>query len=204
MKESKDSVIGSFFDECARNGIMDSFSPDELSKLTLYLELWNIQRGQYILEPGCGSGRLTEYLAKTVGPGGKVYACDVSAEMIRFALKRNLDEQVNFMQCSVTTIPTGDNFFDKVICFQVFPHFSDRISALTEIRRVLKQSGDLWINHFKKRNEINTFHRQATGIIVSHQLPPDNEMYELLTGNGFEVKEINDSAPGYLVHAKKY
>ena len=203
MMERQDKKIGDFFDECARNRIMDSFTSEEKSKLSLYLKLWDIQPGQYILEPGCGTGRLTTYLARAVGPQGKVYACDLSAEMIHTALCRGLNKQATFLQCPVTMIPTGDNIFDKVICFQVFPHFSDRVSALTEMRRVLKPGGDLWINHCKRREEINTLHRNASGIVVSHQLPSDDEMVLLLTTNGFGVEEISDSSQGYRIHAKK-
>jgi len=203
MIEKNEKEIGEFFDECAQNGIMESFDPEQKVKIKEYLEYWNIQPGHYILEPGCGSGRLTEYLASAVGSEGKVYACDLSREMIARAKKRNLPEQVIIYSGSVNSVPAADNYFDKVICFQVFPHFSDKILAMTEIARVLKPGGDLWINHLLSREEVNNIHQNASGIVISHKILPSDEMQRLLSDTGFMVIEINDSSRGYRAHAIK-
>ena len=203
MIEQNEKEIGKFFDECAQNGIMDSFEPEDEAKIRECLEYWNIQPGHYILEPGCGSGRLTEYLASAVGFEGKVYACDLSCEMIARAKKRNLPEQVIIYSGSVNSVPAADNYFDKVICFQVFPHFSDKILAMTEIARVLKPGGDLWINHLLSREEVNNLHRNASGVVISHKILPSDEMHRLLSDTGFRVVEIKDSSRGYRAHALK-
>ena len=203
MIEKLEKDVGYYFDECAQKGIMKSFSTEEKKKLIACLKLWDIQPGQCILEPGCGSGRLTEYLAHAVGIEGEVYACDLSEQMIRRSLKRNLPGNVTFFRGSVNTIPKDKNFFDKVICFQAFPHFSDRVRSLTEIARVLKPGGDLWINHLKSRKTINTFHKNASHVIISHLIPSNKEMFRLLTQAGFEVEQIGDTPHGYCAHAVK-
>ena len=201
MIEKHEKEVSCYFNECAQQGIMESFSSEEVLKLKTALELWNIQPGQRILEPGCGSGRLTEYLARAVDTKGEVYACDISGEMIRCARKRNLPDNVTFLCGSVNSVPKDNYYFDKVICLAVFPHFSDQALSLTEIARVLQPGGDLWIEHFKSRETINTFHKNASDVIVSHIIPPDEEMYRLLTKSGFEVEGIWDSPEGYRVHA---
>jgi len=203
MIDQEEKEIGEFFDECAQKGIMDSFDHEEKSKLAGCLKQWSIKPGQYILEPGCGSGRLTEYLAEAVGSGGKVYACDLSEEMIRKVKKRNLPDHVIVYCGSVNTVQTPDSYFDKIICFQVFPHFCDMKVSLTEIARVLKTGGDLWINHLPSRDEINNLHRNASRVVTSHYIPSSDEMYCLLTQNGFKVREIRDSSEGYQAHAIK-
>ncbi len=195
--------ISEFFNKCAQKGIMDSFYSDEKSKLKECLEQWNIKPGQYILEPGCGSGRLTEYLTKVVGTEGKVYACDLSEEMIKKVKSRNLPNYVTIYCGSVNNIPTTDSYFDKVICFQVFPHFCNKKLSLTEIARVLKPGRDLWINHLQNRDTINNLHSSASEVVISHQIPTSDEMNQLLTRNSFDVKEILDSPKGYHAHAVK-
>ena len=203
MIDQEEKEVSEFFDECAQKGIMDSFDPDEKNKLREFLEQWNIKPGQRILEPGCGSGRLTEYLAKAVGTEGELYACDLSEEMIKKAKQRNLTDHVTVYCGSVNVVPTVDNYFDKVICFQVFPHFCDRVLSLNEIARVLKTGGDLWINHLLSKNAINELHHNASRVVTSHQIPSSDEMLRILTRNGFNVKGIRDSSKGYHAHAVK-
>jgi len=203
MINHEEKEVIEYFDECAQKGIMESFDHEGKNKLAGYLKQWNIKSGQRILEPGCGSGRLTEYLAKAVGIEGEVYSCDISEEMIKKVRSRNLPEHVTVYCGSVNVVPTVDNYFDKVICFQVFPHFCDRELSLTEIARVLKTSGDLWINHLLSRNAINDLHRNTSSVVTSHQIPPSDEMRRILTRNGFNVKGIWDSSKGYQAHAVK-
>jgi len=202
MTEMNDSDIGAFFDECARNGFLESFSPDDEEKLAELFKRWDISKDMRIVEPGCGSGRLTQRLADAVGPGGLVYAFDLSEEMIRLALARKLPDCVQFACGSVETVPAAGASFDIAICFSVFPHFSDPPKALDELRRVLKPGGHLWINHLKGRVALNEMHRTASQVIIAHELPDEAEMERLFAGHGFAVIELLDSVDtGYSLHA---
>ena len=203
MIDEYEREIGGYFDDCAKRGHMWSFSPMELQMLQTAMERWDIRPGHRILEPGCGSGRLTGYLARAVGPEGEVFACDLSKDMIGLASKRNLPETAVFYHGSVLGIPKEDDYFDKAVCLAVFPHFSDRTAALAEIARVLKPGGDFWIDHFRSREAINDTHENASGVIVSHLIPPENDMEELLVGAGFDVQGIWNFDRGYCVHGVK-
>jgi len=196
--------VSCYFDECAADGIFDTFSSEEKVKINMLLEQWDIQPGQRILEPGCGSGRLTELLAQAVGDGSEVFACDLSEEMIRIAKKRILPGNVTFHHGSVNEVPLDDGLFDKVICFQVFPHFLDPVRALAEIARLLKPGGDLWINHLKSRKVINNFHKNASGVVISHQIPPSEKMSRLLKDADFVKIWVEEDSPhGYSAYARK-
>ena len=204
MIEKFEKEVSSFFDECAAEGIFDTFPAEEKTKINVLLERWNIKTGQRILEPGCGSGRLTELLSHAVGADGEVFACDLSGEMIRIANKRGLPGNIIFFHGSVNSVPRDDCFFDKVICFQVFPHFLDHKRSLAEIARLLKPGGELWLNHLKIRVDINNLHKNASSVVISHQIPSSKEMRLLLTEAGFEVMEIEEDTPhGYSAHALK-
>ncbi len=193
--------IGAFFDKCANNGLMAEFDEAEKKKLARFLGMWNIRPGDRILEPGCGTGRLTEILAGIVGKDGAVVASDLSGEMIARAKKRGLPPWVRVDCASFHPVPVEDGYFDIVLCFQVFPHFNDRRRALAEIRRVIKPGGTLWIAHLSSRAAINTLHHNAGDVVVSHMIPDEIEMRNLLAGEGFTVKMIQDSPEGYMVQA---
>jgi ubiquinone/menaquinone biosynthesis C-methylase UbiE len=203
MYDDQDTIIGAFFDDCARKGFMASFGPDDMNTLDVFFKEWNIAPGDRIFEPGCGSGRLTELLALRAGPEGAVVACDLSGVMIDLARARNLPETVTLSRGSVADIRVRDCFFDKVLLFQVFPHFTNRSLALETIRRFLRDDGDLWINHLRSREEINALHQSSSAVVISHHIPEDDELHELLDSSGFDVDFIRNAPDGFSAHARK-
>lgn len=193
--------MGRFFDDCAEEGLMLGFTPEETEAVPDIVRLWNIRPGDRVLEPGCGAGRLTEVLARVVGPGGLVVACDLSEGMLSRAHLRNFPPHVEFRRCSVNHLIDGDSFFDKIICFQVFPHFIRPEKTLAEFHRVLKPGGDLWIAHLDRRAAVNARHRDASRMVNGHRIPGRAVMCRLFEGAGFAIVEIRDSVKGYRLHA---
>lgn len=62
---------------------------------------------------------------------------------------------------TVYQIPFAEGFFDCVVSMSVFEHLTDLNTAMTEVRRVLKPSGD-FILGFPVRNVVtDTFFRVA-------------------------------------------
>jgi demethylmenaquinone methyltransferase/2-methoxy-6-polyprenyl-1,4-benzoquinol methylase len=201
MSADRETQLASYFDECAREGDLAEFDADEQRRLDAFLELWRIEPGDRILEPGCGTGRLTRILSEAVGSGGHVLAMDISAEMVERARARGLPHSVDVSLGSVMQVPSDDGSFDKVLCLNVFPHFSDRGAALHEFARVLRDGGDLWINHFANREAINEFHHGCDPTVRDHLIPPDHEVRALVEGAGFELVSHDDDDPGYRLHA---
>jgi demethylmenaquinone methyltransferase/2-methoxy-6-polyprenyl-1,4-benzoquinol methylase len=200
---NRERSLGRYFDGCASAGIMDAFSPEEEARLRRIEKRWAIRRGQRVLEPGCGSGRLTERLARAVGPTGAVLAFDLSDLMLRKAAGRRLPPQALVIRASAHQLPAPSGSFDSVICFHAFPHFEDPPRALADIARVLKKGGSLWIEHLKGRAAINRIHRGAGPEVRSHLIPPAPALRKLLRSAGFRVKHLRDSSAGYSLLALK-
>jgi len=190
-----------FFDECAHRGTMDGFTPEELQKLNGLMHRWNLRPGDRVLEPGCGSGRLSFKLAEKIGPNGEVVACDVSKKMISRALNKSNHQQIVFMQTCVTAIPCPKRYFDHVICLNVFPHFFEPLKVLRQFADLLKTNGQLWINHFQGRHQINRFHEQVGGAVQDHRIPDKTTMLDLIQRSGFQLVEYEDSQDLYSLHA---
>ena len=201
--EGREADLAEYFDRCAVEGDLAEFDADERRRLDEFLPMWNIQPGERVLEPGCGSGRLTEELAAATGPSGRVLAVDLSAEMVARARARGLPDHVEVVQGSVLQTSADGGSFDKVICLNVFPHFSDRVAALREFARVLRVGGDLWINHFANREAINEFHHGCDPAVRNHLIPPDEEVHHMLEEAGLEVVSHRNDDPGYRLHARK-
>ena len=97
--------------------------------------------GGKVLEIGCGEGR---GIALMIEKAEEFHAIDKIQEVIdKLQLKFPLGhfQQMNIPPLSV--IP--DNTFDYVVSFQVIEHIKDDSLYLTEINRVLKPGGKVFI-----------------------------------------------------------
>lgn len=95
-----------------------------------------------ILDFGCGTGRLTEFMAKDFK---KVIGVDISATMICRGKDRlkNL-KNVELIEIDGASIPLPDRSVDIVFAYLVFQHIKERFmveNAFKEIYRVLKPKG---------------------------------------------------------------
>jgi SAM-dependent methyltransferase len=201
MSRDPNAEVGAYFDRCAQNGVMGEFEPNEAAKLPRFLLDWGLAPGEWVLEPGCGSGRLTERLAAVVGATGLVLALDLSPEMIARARRRGLPPQVRLHCGAAESVPAPDSSFDRVICLNVLPHFTALAAVLAELARVLVPGGHLWVNHFAGRDEVNAFHAGLDDPVRDHRLPPPAELRSGLEGAGFAVVLLGDDADGFRLHA---
>jgi ubiquinone/menaquinone biosynthesis C-methylase UbiE len=195
-----DAELGAYFDRCANEGLMAAFGLDETARLARFEAEWAIKPGDRVLEPGCGSGRLTERLAAAVGPAGLVLALDLSEAMVERARQRGLPRQVRLRCASVEVVPSPDAGFDHVICLNVLPHLARPAKVLAELHRVLAPGGHLWVNHFACRDEVNAFHANLEAPVREHRIPPLPELERLLQAAGFQVAAASDAASGFRLH----
>lgn len=192
-----------FFDAQAREAWADNdYGVLEQGKLARLIDLLAAAPGMALLEPGCGTGRLTRVLGEIVGPEGSVLAMDISGRMVEIARERcaGLD-QVRIVQADLETCELPDPGFDAVACHQVFPHFNDRPRSLRRFAECLNPSGRLVISHFISRESINDVHRKAGTAVERDLLPDAEEMRSLLAGAGFEIDLLEDGPDEYFLAA---
>ena len=86
-------------------------------------------RGRRVLEIGCGSGYLGEYVRAL---GASVVGCDIAFP--------SREPGVRFVQADGAALPFGQRF-DVVMSFDVLEHIPDSDRHLREVRRVLRPGG---------------------------------------------------------------
>jgi ubiquinone/menaquinone biosynthesis C-methylase UbiE len=95
-----------------------------------------------LLEIGCGSGRMTEFMAYDFK---KVIGADISGEMIKQGRKRlKRFDNVELVETNGETLPLLRNSVDIVFSYLVFQHMKTRYmveSNFKEVYRVLKPGG---------------------------------------------------------------
>ena len=101
-----------------------------------------------ILDIGCGGGGAVR-LFYTLAQNAQTDGIDISPDMVALAQRVNRKGirrgQVDIAQGDVTALPYPDHSFDIVTAFDTINFWTDLDSAMTEIRRVLKENGLLLI-----------------------------------------------------------
>lgn len=95
-----------------------------------------IKKNEKILEIGCGTGSLLNYLLEN---GYDVQGVEKSKEFIRESTI--LYGYLPLFPVESEKLPFADNSFDLVISFDVFEHLPDSDGHLLEVARVLKPDG---------------------------------------------------------------
>jgi ubiquinone/menaquinone biosynthesis C-methylase UbiE len=90
-----------------------------------------------VLDVGCGTGELSERIAKELG--AQVTALDSSPRMVHLTRERGIDAQVGDIQ----SLAFEDGSFDCVVAGWVLYHVPDRPRAIAECARVLRSGGRL-------------------------------------------------------------
>lgn len=116
----------------------------------------NIKAGDQVLDIGCGTGRLVEYISTIVRNNGRIYGIDPAEYRIQIAQQKTKDKNpanISF------TVGKGedlsgftDNSFDAVTLNMVFHWITDKKLALREIHRVLKPGGSVGLTTGDKDN----------------------------------------------------
>jgi len=178
------------------------YGPEEMLKLARLLRHIGPLKGFKILEPGCGTGRLTEILSNHVGKSGLVVALDISPMMVEAARRRTgVRPNTEIHQCAVEEFWMKMEEYDLIVCHQVFPHFEDKRKVLKALASALKPKGRIIVIHFINRVEINDRHRKAGTAVEMDMMPGQDAMKCLFTETGLEIKCILDDHLGYFLSA---
>ncbi|BCL36062.1 class I SAM-dependent methyltransferase [Nostoc sp. MS1] len=155
------------------------------------LQLLNPQRGEFILDLGCGTGQLTEKIAQF---GAEVVGVDNSATMIEKA--RQNYANLHFEVADVQNLQV-DKPLDAVFSNAVLHWVKEPEAAIASIHQALK-SGGRFVAEFGGKGNIQqileALYKALAGIGISHPqtlspwyFPSIGEYVSLLEAQGFDV-----------------
>lgn len=115
------------------------------------IRFMNVIKDDSVMDFGAGTGLLTFPLAETVSEG-KVYAVDIQREMIEKIQEKN--KKLNFKNIITKIsqdkkIPISNGEIDKIFMLNVL-HEIDNLETLREIRRVIKDKGEIFVLDWRK------------------------------------------------------
>jgi ubiquinone/menaquinone biosynthesis C-methylase UbiE len=112
------------------------------------LDPFGIRKGSVVVDFGCGSGSYLERASQLVGDAGKVYAVDVHPLAImsikRKAEQKNLNNVVPVLSTGYP-VDIESQSADVIYALDMFHHVKDSDGFLTELHRLLKPNGSLFI-----------------------------------------------------------
>jgi ubiquinone/menaquinone biosynthesis C-methylase UbiE len=101
--------------------------------------------GREVLEVGCGTGLLLRALAPLAS---RAVGVDLSPGMLARARQRGLE----VVEGSATALPFADATFDVAVSFKTLPHVPDLAGALSEMARVVRPGGTMFVELYNPRS----------------------------------------------------
>lgn len=123
--------------------------------------LEKLPQGSLVLDAACGIGHITGKYCDQY----KIIGIDEQAPAVEYS-KNNYGGQ--YVHADLYKIPFADNYFDGILFLDSIEHFTDPVSALKELSRVLKPGGRILICTSNYGNPLwyileNTWHRLFAG-----------------------------------------
>ncbi|MBM4260202.1 MAG: methyltransferase domain-containing protein [Deltaproteobacteria bacterium] len=163
---------------------------DEYQKPHEVLTALNIKPGEVIADIGAGTGYFTFRLAHHVGDKGKVYAIDVSPDMIKHINRRIRDTKAN----NVTTILAEpddpllpDHSVNRFFICDVWHHVDDQKKYLALMKKTLKPDGEVVMIDFHKKE-------LPFGPPMQMKIARE-DLIKQLEGNGFKLAKEHTFLP---------
>lgn len=110
----------------------------------MMLDRLRLRRGMRVLEVGCGTGRDAYEIARRVGPAGRVFGVDASAEIVAEARRQSVARKlpVEFAVGDARALELPDGSVDRCRAERLLMHVPGGAeAAVAELARVLRPGG---------------------------------------------------------------
>ncbi len=112
-----------------------------------------LRPGQSIADVGSGTGAFLPALQRRIGPGGRIYAVEISPVFVEHLKQRARVEKldsVEVVQGDALRTNLASDSVDTVLVVDTYHHFDDPGAMLEDLARILKPGGVLAIVDYDK------------------------------------------------------
>ncbi len=175
-----------------------------------------ITEGMKVADVGCGIGTVSCWIAKRVGPKGKVVGVDINKEQVELARKNAEIAQltnITFVEGGAYRTGLPYESFDLVFCRFVLMHLDQPMLALREIGALVKPGGLLVCEdgdfqspfcepHLKAFDRCFELYR-AIGVNRGYDFEIGPKLYRMFLEAGFSTAEATLAQPVFVRGAAK-
>jgi 2-polyprenyl-3-methyl-5-hydroxy-6-metoxy-1,4-benzoquinol methylase len=155
----------------------------------------DIKKNDVVLDLGCGNGQQSLKIARKVK---KIIGVDYDKRQLSLAEKIAKDKNIKnikFLSYDLEKkLPFKNSSFDKILCLDILEHLNKRKQFLEEIKRILKQKGNVFLSVPNNDTSWKKLQRKAG---LNYYTDPDHKReYSLkeiklaLSRLGFEILDI--------------
>jgi arsenite methyltransferase len=154
-----------------------------------------INKGDVVLDLGCGAGIDVILASEKVGKSGKVIGIDMTEEMINKAkenARKSNISNADFIVAEIESLPLDDNSVDIIITNCVINLTPDKTEAFREAYRVLKPKGKMYLSDIVLLEELSEEQKNDGELLsgcVSGALQKEDYLKKIINV-GFDVKII--------------
>ncbi len=144
-----------------------------------------IKPDMYVADIGCGTGFFTIFLSRLAGEKGRVFAVDISKEMLRDIRKRIKKENIANVRAILSKenkIPLRSKAVDYCLLSSVAHELENKALFFKELKRILKDRGEIGVIDWKTTPS-------PLGPPLEERIPI-RTMKQIIMKNGFGIKKI--------------
>ena len=171
-------------------GTLEDPKRDAYQKPHEVVHALNLKSGEVIADIGAGSGYFTFHLARHVGDKGKVYAVDISPDMILHINRRIRELKANNI---VTLLADPDDpllpdqSVNRFFICEVWHHIENQTKYLSLMKKMLKPGGEVVMIDFHKKD-------LPVGPPMNMKIARE-DLIKQLDGNGYRLTKEHTFLP---------
>jgi ubiquinone/menaquinone biosynthesis C-methylase UbiE len=171
-------------------GALEDPQRDAYQKPHEVVHALGLKPGDIIADIGAGSGYFTFHLARHVGEKGKVYAVDVSPEMILRVNRRSREFKMNNV---VSVLADSDDpllpdqSVNRFFICDVWHHIENQTKYLSLMKKMLKPGGEIVMIDFHKKE-------LPVGPPMNMKIARE-DLIKQLDGNGYRLTKEHSFLP---------
>jgi ubiquinone/menaquinone biosynthesis C-methylase UbiE len=144
----------------------EQYIGEQENKIKAMLETLDLKGSEFVLDLGCGTGFLFEYVSEMVG---FIVGADLSKKALLLAKKRIKNKSnVDLVCADADNTPFVDNLFDKIFSVTVLQNMPEPSRTVQEMKRVGKTEALFAVTGLKKKFTPESF----VALLKNAQLKP--------------------------------
>ncbi len=188
-----------FSDAARYSESFDDPARDSWQRPAEVIEHLRVPKSTVVVDLGAGTGYFLRWLSEATGPGGKVLALDVEANMVSFMQKRAQEQSLQNVEPRLVAPDDpglSPESVSRILIVNTWHHIDARPAYAERLARALVPNGEVLVVDFTLEAE--------HGPPARHRLAPEHVVSELEAGGLVaEVVEPESLPDQYLVRARR-
>ncbi|WP_406367731.1 SAM-dependent methyltransferase [Streptomyces sp. NBC_01546] len=162
-----------------------------------FIDLLRPQPGQSMLDVGCGHG--TPAIRAAQRTRTTVTGCSISRAQVQEATRRaaiaGINDSARFEHADAMNLPYESSTFDAAWSLDAFPHLSDPVRALRELRRVVRPGAPVLVTFYTQRVAATAAELAMFRSFAFCPLPTVSQVIDQIHQAGLELEQYRDLTP---------